>query len=84
MPEIDKNSRIYTDALFHYFNEQEAEVIDEAASKLEEHNPVLYPKDVAVSVVENLYSYQKKFLFEKGWTFKENYLKSFEKSLKNS
>lgn len=84
MPEINENSRIYADALFHYFNEREAKAIDEAASKLEEHNPVLYPKDVAVPIVENLYSFQKKFLFEKGWTFKKDYLESFQESLKNT
>jgi hypothetical protein len=81
MPIKNGNNDIYSDIFFQYLNETEEKIIDEAASKLEEHNPVLYPKDVSVEIVKLIYSDYKKYLYEHGYTFKKEYLEEYFKNL---
>lgn len=89
MPIRNENIDIYSDTFFQYLNENEKNMINEAASKLENHNPILYPKDVSTTILKTIYSDYKKYLCEHGCTFKkeylEEYLKNFpEKISKNS
>lgn len=81
MPIRNGNNDIYSDIFFQYLNETEEKIIDEAASKLEEHNPVLYPKDVSVEIVKLIYSDYKKYLYKHGYTFKKEYLEEYFKNL---
>ena len=78
------NNDIYSDIFFQYLNENEEKMIDEVASKLEKHNPVLYPKDVSVAISKSIYSDYKKYLYEHGYTFKKEYLEEYlEEYFKN-
>ena len=81
MPIRNENNDIYSDIFFQYLNENEEKMIDEAASKLEKHNPVLYPKDVSVEISKSIYSDYKKYLYEHGYTFKKEYLEEYFKNL---
>ena len=81
MPIRNENNDIYSDIFFQYLNENEEKMIDEAASKLEKHNPVLYPKDVSVKNVKLIYSDYKKYLYEHGYSFKKEYLEEYFKNL---
>lgn len=80
MPIRNGNNDIYSDIFFQYLNENEKKMIDETASKLEKHNPVLYPKDVSVEIVKLIYSDYKKYLYEHGYTFKKEYSEEILKS----
>ena len=81
MPIRNGNNDIYSDIFFQYLNENEEKIIDEAASKLEKHNPVLYPKDVSVKILKSIYIDYKKYLYEHGYTFKKEYLEEYFKNL---
>lgn len=84
MPIRNGNNDIYSDIFFQYLNENEEKMIDEVASKLEKHNPVLYPKDVSVAISKSIYSDYKKYLYEHGYTFKKEYLQEYlEEYFKN-
>lgn len=82
MPIRNGNNDIYSDIFFQYLNENEEKMIDEVASKLEKHNPVLYPKDVSVAISKSIYSDYKKYLYEHGYTFKKEYLEELLKNFK--
>lgn len=77
MPIRNNNNDIYSDIFFQYLNENEKNIIDETASKLEKHNPVLYPKDVSVAILKSSYNDYKEYLCEHGYTFKKEYLEEF-------
>lgn len=81
MPIRNGNNDIYSDIFFQYLNENEEKIIDEAASKLEKYNPVLYPKAVSVEILKSIYSDYKKYLYEHGYTFKKEYLEEYFKNL---
>lgn len=79
MPIRNENIDIYSDTFFQYLNENEKNMINEAASKLENHNPILYPKDVSTTILKTIYSDYKKYLCEHGYTFKKEYLEEYLK-----
>ncbi len=79
MPIRNENVDIYSDAFFQYLNENEEKMIDETASKMEEHNPILCPKDVSTTTLKAIYSDYKKYLYEHGYTPKEEYLEEYLK-----
>lgn len=81
MPIRNGNNDIYSDIFFQYLNENEEKMMDEVVSKLEKHNPVLYPKDVSVAILKSIYSDYKKYLYEHGYTFKKEYLEEYFKNL---
>lgn len=81
MPIRNGNNDIYSDIFFQYLNENEKKMIDETASKMEEQNPILYPKDVSVKIVKLIYSDYKKYLYEHGYTFKKEYLEEYFRNL---
>lgn len=79
MPIRNGNNDIYSDIFFQYLNENEKKMIDETASKMEEQNPILYPKDASTTTLKTIYSDYKKYLYEHGYTFKEEYLEEYLK-----
>jgi hypothetical protein len=81
MPIRNGNNDIYSDIFFQYLNENEEKMINETASKMEERNPILYPKDVSVAILKSIYSDYKKYLYEHGYTFKKEYLEEYFKNL---
>lgn len=89
MPIRNENVDIYSDVFLQYLNETEEKAIDETASKMEEENPILWPKEVSSVVLKSVYSDYKKHLLDLGYTPKkeylEEYLKKFSKeNFKNS
>lgn len=79
MPIRNENIDIYSDAFFQYLNENEEKMIDETASKMEERNPILCPKDVSATTLKAIYADYKKYLYEHGYTPKEEYLEEYLK-----
>lgn len=79
MPIRNGNNDIYSDIFFQYLNENEEKMIDETASKMEEQNPILYPKDVSTIILKTIYTDYKKYLYEHGYTFKKGYLEEYLK-----
>lgn len=55
-------------------------MIDETASKMEEQNPILYPKDTSTTTLKTIYTDYKKYLYEHGYTFKKEYLEEYLKN----
>lgn len=80
MPIKNGNNDIYSDIFFQYLNETEEKIIDEAASKMEEQNPILYPKDASTTTLKTIYTDYKKYLYEHGYTFKKEYLEEYLKN----
>lgn len=80
MPIRNGNNDIYSDFFFQYLDENEEKMIDETASKMEERNSILYPKDVSVEILKSIYNDYKKYLCEHGYTFKKEYLEEFFKN----
>ena len=79
MPIRNGNNDIYSDIFFQYLNENEEKMIDETASKMEEQNPILYPKDVSTAILKTIYTDYKKYLYKHGYTFKKEYLEEYLK-----
>lgn len=80
MPIRNGNNDIYSDIFFQYLNENEEKMIDETASKMEEQNPILYPKDASTITLKTIYTDYKKYLYEHGYTFKKEYLEEYLKN----
>ena len=81
MPIRNGNNDIYSDIFFQYLNENEEKMIDETVSKMEEQNPILYPKDASTTTLKTIYTDYKKYLYEHGYTFKKEYLEEYFKNL---
>lgn len=79
MPIRNGNNDIYSDVFFQYLNENEEKMIDETAAKMEEQNPILYPKVVSTTILKTIYTDYKKYLYEHGYTFKKEYLEEYFK-----
>ena len=79
MPIRNENVDLYSDAFLTFLNEKEETMIDEAASKWEEYNPILYSKEASAEIVKAIYADYKKLLFDKGYTPKEEYLEEYLK-----
>ena len=77
MPIRNKNLDIYSDAFFQFLNENEEKMIDEAASKMEERNPILCPKNASATTLKAVYSDYKKYLYEHDYTPKKEYLEEY-------
>lgn len=87
MPIRNENIDIYNDAFFQFLNENEDKMIDEAASKMEERNPILCSKEVSATLLKTVYADYKKYLYEHGYTPKKEYLEEYLKEcskVKNS
>lgn len=80
MPIRNGNNDIYSGIFFQYLNENEEKMIDETASKMEEQNPILYPKDASTTTLKTIYTDYKKYLYEHGYTFKKEHLEEYFKN----
>lgn len=74
MPIRNENVDIYSDAFLQYLNETEAKAIDETASKMEEDNPIFWPKETSSAILKSVYADYKKYLLDNRYTPKEEYL----------
>lgn len=79
MPIRNENIDIYSNTFLTFLNENEEKMINETASKMEERNPILCPKDVSATTLKAIYSDYKKYLLDHGYKPKEEYLEEYLK-----